>query len=271
MNSEFSIPYNISLHEKKITEYFGDRENVYVESRDDRFVGYKFYFVCFMNRSGSNFLAELVASDKRYCKALENLNAHPVISNSEEHGHTRFVDYLHWLVSRFATDEKVFGVKVSWDQLYFLTKIGVISNCFSNAKFLHIVREDVISQAVSFSIASQTKQWTSEQKASLAIENVTYDSEAIESSILGINNSNAKFNLFFDTYKPEKLSISYEELSRNKENELRAVYDFLNYFELDTHNFSLESSIRKQSNELNERFVNKFSSSKKLWDYPVAS
>ena len=266
MKSKFSIPYQPSNHEKRITEFFGNEENLFVTVPDKRFEGFKFYFVCFMNRSGSNYLSELIASDNRYCKALENLNFEPVIKHSKKLGYTKFVDYLYWLVTRFATKDRVYGVKISWDQLFFLTKIGVISNCFFNAKFLHIERQDIISQAISFLIADQTKQWTSRQLLEKEMESVTYNEKKIHNLISGINNSNTRFKQFFSTYSISPISVCYENLVDNPEYELALIYKKLNFFGPETHQYdNIETQIKKQANHINEDFKSRFKSRYTLW------
>ncbi|MBU2887883.1 Stf0 sulfotransferase family protein [Gilvimarinus agarilyticus] len=260
MNSDigmYGIPYNISPHGMKIVEYFG-LENVIVTEPDDRFSRYKHYILGFTNRSGSNYLAEMIAGDARYSPARESLCADMVIEKSKEHGFKRFSDYLFWLVESTTEHGHAFGAKASFGQLSWLAATGVFENCFPQARIIHMKRENVVAQALSLSIARQTKQWMSTQKSKINSDDISYNPVEINRFVKEIVRSNAEFEGFFLKHSIDPVEVSYEDFCNNTEQELGNIYRALGFFNIGLTLNINGSKLLKQAGTINQSFEDRF-------------
>lgn len=75
--------------------------------------------------------------------------------------------------------------------------------------YVYIRRRDEIAQAVSYHVASRTRQWSSYFKALRPVE---YDYSAIASKLMKIQQGNAMIQSFLRTRKPVYTTIDFEEL-----------------------------------------------------------
>lgn len=221
---EFPIAYEISNHEKEIVNFFGE-ENVFLSENDTRFIDYKFYFVCFTNRCGSNMLCELLGASNSNIPG-ENLNYDAVINNSKKFGFKKFSDYLFWLIKSFSK-EKNFGIKCSYEQLLFLYKYGIIANIFIDKKYILMKRKATLEQAISFYIADKTKQWTSYQSAKNEVESIDLKTSEVLNFAKNIFSAEAGFKVLFEIKKSYWHELYYEDLVEQKELTLNLIFDFL--------------------------------------------
>ena len=143
-----------NFHGSKIIDYFGD-ENVNLLNSEVDLERYSPLFICFTNRSGSNAIAEDISSIDGFKFYGEMLNFDAVINNSKLHKISSFYYYLDWLFSKNKNKRPI--IKCSYDQLIFLYNQGYLKNYFINSQFILLERRDLISQAVSHFIASNSK------------------------------------------------------------------------------------------------------------------
>lgn len=159
------------------------------------------------------------------------------------------------MVKNFSSEKGIFGVKASWEQLYFLAKIGVLTNCFSGAKFIYIRRQDILSQAASFLVAEQTKQWTSYQGKSIDESEVVMDENRVMLMLDGILTSEARFRKFFALYGCDFFEITYEDFFSEPVHSLECIYKFL-WDEVDFVSFDMDRMrTRKQVSSMKDKYV----------------
>ena len=168
--------------------------------------------VHFTNRSGSHFLCDLLAKAAGLRLLNEALNWDTVQSKSNERGVTCLSDY----VSEYLCETPSI-VKVNTDQLYMLTNWGYLTPCSQkiseNKKHLiSIQRNDVISQAVSFAIALQTKKFTSLQNASVTDEGIEFKPEMITGMLQAFGKENQDYLVISSALCHKPLRVIYEEL-----------------------------------------------------------
>ena len=112
-------------------------------------------FLCYTNRSGSNYLADALHSTGRFNLADEMLSHDEVFADVRRHGHASFADFLaaHF---RWRMVEGRFAVKVATLHLELLGRAGVLDHCRDTARYVFIERADRLGQAISAEIAWQT-------------------------------------------------------------------------------------------------------------------
>lgn len=260
-NSLLSVSYVPSEHEEMIVKQFGKHRCWCDTDITERTSDTRNVFICFSNRCGSNFLAAALASSGRIPLAGEIFNQEFVLRFSREREITSLPEYLtaiHHELSR----HDVFCAKVGFRQLMFLWRIGAFENVFSNPRFIHMTRHDLLGQAISFSIAEQTKQWTSEQDA--CVDEVQFSASDIESRIRGISAENQRFAQFFAIMGLQSIPVVYEDLQADPENVIRCLgkkLDITGELKADPNRIR----IKKQRNVRNDQFRQRF-----LEDYPRA-
>ena len=127
-------------------------------------------------------------------------------------------------------------------------------------KFIHIVRKDVVAQAVSLFIASKTNQWTSEQLGSDVP--IDYDKDALISILRSICFQNAAFESIFQLFGISPLVVYYEDFVESPHLWMERIGSFLGVNDL----AYVSNTIRynKQTDHRNDTLISRFRQEFKL-------
>jgi LPS sulfotransferase NodH len=236
-------------HSKQLAKFFGsipteDELSRLKESCKD----IKVFFLCFTNRCGSNFVAQAIASDGSISQAGENLNFDTVINNCSKRHITKFVDYLIWLIRHQTSSSGVCGIKCSAGQLIELINFRIIDQ-FISSSFIFVKRNDVVKQAISLLIASQTRHWTSTQSSDSNIV-LTLNSDQLFLLMSSISNQNACFEAIFSLASVNVKRIVYEEFVKDPAEHISSIGNHLSIANLQY--ISSQISYRKQSSQINQ-------------------
>lgn len=213
----------------------------------------KSIFICFTNRSGSNYVAEAMAGDGQILAAGEYLNFDTVIEHSEAMNFYRYYDYLLWLTTECQSNAGIFALKCSIGQLMYLYHHDLFGVFGENLYFVHVKRSDLLAQAVSYHIASKTNQWVSTQKGNNTF--IAYDPVTISSIACSFGMQNGLFDAFFRLIGIHPLSICYEEFCRDPVKGVAAIGD---HVEISGLRFNPETiSLSVQSGALNRSMIDK--------------
>lgn len=256
MNPAFPIPYVASEHEAKFIAHFGEEGLRPMHAKGDK--GRKTYIICFTNRCGSNMLAELIATNPAFGKAGEYLNAPGVLRNATRREHKTMAQHLNWLRRAKASAHGIFGIKLSYRQLFFLARTGFVSGMFGDVRFVHIRRRNVLDQAISHAIASQTKTWTSKQAAAKDAGTADFKPAHIARLMDSINEANAKFRTYFEVFGFDAVDVVYEDLVEDVQSQGDRVLRGIGFCGPDVKVNPGLTLLRKQGNALNDSFAQKF-------------
>jgi LPS sulfotransferase NodH len=166
-------------------------------------------FLCFTNRCGSNFAAQILASTGVFNEAGEFFNAPTVLHHAARLGLASLPAYFAALPS-LVPPHTCLAVKASADQLAMLADAGVLEALGERVAYLLLERNDRLGQAISRVIAAQTGLWTTKH-AAMGGEPV-YDRAAIDSELGAITLGNALFYAFFTANGIAPLHFSYESI-----------------------------------------------------------
>ena len=209
--------------------------------------------VAFTNRCGSNLLADLLLKSSAFGLISELLNHDVISSKARDLGANTFPEYIEAIRKQIGRPGKPFGVKASCTQLALLHKYNIF-NMFPWTKVVHIYRNDVVAQAVSFYIASRTGRWTSKHTGNETALN--YDFEQIRNRFYGLSNDNRRIFQICSALNLSKIDVAYESLVSEPHNEIARVLEFFGAkFEIQS---SLKPSIERQSNDINEDYSRRF-------------
>ena len=179
-------------------------------------------FLCFTNRSGSNYLADALASTGRLNLAGELLNGEAVAADTARHGHASFADFFAAHMRWRMVDGRV-AMKVATMHLELLGRAGVLEHCRETARYIFIERSDRLAQAISAEIAWQTGQWTTHTTVEVPIERLRFSRERIARLIDGFAEDNRQFDLFFGLNGIVPAHVVYEHLVADPQAQVRAV------------------------------------------------
>lgn len=203
----------------------------------------------FTNRSGSNLLADYLCQTKLVQPVGEYLNWNGVVDHATEKGIATFPDYIRFLVAR-GPARPHFGVKASWEQLAMLHRWNSPA-MFRACRIIVIQRRSVLRQAVSLSIAQQTRKWSSRQAGTGVVP--AYDAKAIANIMQSIERSNAMMSRLCEALDLPFTTLYYEDLLEDPN---AVVQRKLREIGVDCPPLSLaEPAIQRQSDHINEDFV----------------
>lgn len=172
----------------------------------------KFVFLCYTNRCGSNFLADLLVSTRRFRRAGEFLNDATVVPQATEHGHRSLQEYFSWHVRRRATGRNIVACKLAIPHLEMLGESGILDQILNQSHFIFLTREDTLGQAISLEIARQTGMWSSKLSTSPSGQSPRYDAMRVRKGIASICRHNRQFEDFFAANRIDPVRITYERL-----------------------------------------------------------
>lgn len=260
-----------STHQQEIEQYFGGSlltglsplEKAYLTNLD-------IFFVVFTNRCGSTFLTEMMHQvGLGIPPKAEVFNSDLVIPCCREFHLPSFTHYFMRLVRGWSKNNKV-GFKVSAQQLFWLTKTGLLSHCRS-VRLINSKRQDRVSQAISLHIARHTGQWHSEMERIDNVEPISYCRNEILQCLHSINQGQQLISYYADIHNLPRISVTYENTLSDPEREIRRLADFLDTPEVARRTVDLEAiNIRQQRNEDNIRLLKLFQQDFYPDEYPVA-
>jgi LPS sulfotransferase NodH len=187
-----------------------------------------FLFVCFTNRSGSNYLARLIASTGVLNVAEEVFNASTVQEHAGREGLRSLHDYTNFLARRLTLNGWL-TAKLGIEQVLMLTEAGLLDAVLDRSKFLLIERRDTVAQAVSRLVAAQNGQWTSSQAAAIPDDQLVYARGAIDEQRVSIAFENHAFYRFFSSNDLVPKHLAYEALLESPEQHLSDIGRWLGF------------------------------------------
>jgi trehalose 2-sulfotransferase len=186
----------------------------------------RFVFLCFTNRCGSNYLAELLASTGALNRAEEVFNGETITEHVRAQALASLSAYLDFLCRRLALGGRLLA-KIGLEQLVMLTEAGLLDQIGHRAQFLLIERQDKLAQAISLLVAIQTQQWTSRHSRRMGDEALVYDRRILTEQQDLIAQQNFAFYRFFASNGIAPKHIAYEALEAAPEAMVADIGDWL--------------------------------------------
>ncbi len=211
--------------------------------------------MAFVNRSGSNHIAEVLRTTGRFVGFDEMLNDVVVQNLSVKYGVKTFADY----VSRVHKEQvqavsQIWGLKAGPTQIAMLMRSKLIPHLLS-PNILLVKRRDIIGQAISFYIADQTHNWTSSDDLKPK-ETIEYNGDKILLHLRSITNSYALLDQILAVAAFPVSMVYYEDF-------LDRPNDIVSTLGLTLGGQALlprldKLKLRQQRNDLNDEFRGRF-------------
>lgn len=208
-------------------------------------------FLCYTNRSGSNYLADLLQATGRLNLADEILNHDEIAADVQRHGHAGFAAFLAAHLRWRMVDGRV-ALKVATMHLELLGRAGVLDHCRETARYVVIERSDRLGQAISAEIARQTGQWTTRTTVEVAPDRLRFSRERIARLLDDFAEDNRTWDLFFGRNGIVPVHVLYEDMVTDPARTVRAVGAALALPELGFDPSRV--TLRRQAGALNARW-----------------
>ncbi|TVP82132.1 Stf0 family sulfotransferase [Thioalkalivibrio sp.] len=217
-----------------------------------RFTGQpKIYVIASQPRSGSHYLAGLLRGTGRAGVPLEYFHK----------GHWKLwvkrcrrenpLSAFRILCQLRTTSNGMFGVKTHWRQFQYACTLR-LENEFKGANFVQITRDDLLGQAISFVIASQTGAWIHDHQP---CSEPQYSFPAIQRAIGAIISERGHWDRFFALTGINPLRITYENLTQQRDATMDLVCQRLGIEWTATEAAQLRVQRTDRSIEWRERFL----------------
>jgi trehalose 2-sulfotransferase len=215
----------------------------------------KIVFLCFTNRSGSNYLAELLGSTRQINVAGEFLNFDTALTHIEKGDLQSFYDYFISLVDTQSVRGS-FACKIAITQIALIQQAGLLDEIMPYSRFVLSERADLLGQAISLEIASRTGRWTSYMQPTGAVAETDFDRNRLEMIIRNIAHEQQLFRLFFAINGLDHFHVNYEQLTSHTATMLKMMCDWL---EIEAPPGCFErTGTQRQSDALNNAWRNRF-------------
>lgn len=231
-------------HELNIKKHFGGKVRF---NGDAPLFDTPLVVVLFTNRSGSNLFAEYLKNTGLIGGLHEATNTPRVLALSEKLKIRRYPDLFRKEAKDAIAASGHYGIKASASQLAMLYRWNIPA-MFSGVVVFHTVRDSLLDQSVSMSIAKQTGKWRSDVKTDSGEAKFDF------ADISGFAERTVLQNLagyaLIEALEVPHNTYRYEEFTRDP---APYIQDALGLLGLEADLDSLpEPSLKKQANQKNE-------------------
>lgn len=229
------------------------------------------YLICGTPRTGSTFLCSLLAStgvagrpESYFREPDERAWAMrfgvPVASD----GSFDYRAFAAGAVQAGSTPNGVFAARIMWGTMRLVvdglrpdytaeTDLDVLTDAFGPLRTVHLHRDDVIEQAVSWARAERTGYW---QRGDVSSREPTIDLNLIDDLVHTIGAHNVAWESWFAEQGVRPLVVTYEALAADPEHAVRTILDHLDLEPPAT--WRPAQTTRQQADEVNAGWVRRY-------------
>jgi LPS sulfotransferase NodH len=213
------------------------------------------YIVCTVPRSGSSLLCEGLCLTGLAGAPTEFFDRNTLLSFWERWRVKTFDDYLGALLKKKTGPNGVFGCKVHYPQYEDFLEDRDFSALFPNLKYIYVRRRDRVAQAVSYSRAIRSGQWSSDQAP--INPRPRFDFDHVNSMLEAIRSDERRWEALFEKKGIEPYRIDYENLAAAYAGTVREVLDFLG-IEASREIRVPQPTLRRQADRQSEKWIQRY-------------
>lgn len=215
----------------------------------------KILIIASTGRCGSHMLGHALHKTDAFGFPLEYANLANLDEWKNKLNTDNLQDTIAELKKRRTSPNGVFGIKIHYSHIKVFGGFENVLKCFPNAYYILLSRENVLEQAVSLSIASQTGGWISGQK--LVSEDSKYDFKQIDESLRSIILDNSSWRYALAANGCNYIEMDFDNICNNLADALQSIASFVNC-EIDQSKIPKDQVTKKQSNQRNIDWATKF-------------
>ena len=225
----------------------------------------KVLIIASTERCGSHMLGHALHNTHAFGFPLEYANPANLKKWKEKFKTDDFYEVLDEIQKRRTSPNGVFGIKLHYQHIEEFGGFEQLVNYFPDAYYVLLSRENVLNQAVSLSIASQTGVWIAGQEP--VNENPEYDYSSIDKSLKSIIKNNSSWRYSLAASDCNYIEMNFDNVKNNLDKTISDIAKFMGV-SVNVEDIPTEQVTSKQSNKLNkeweERFCSEFNLSSKL-------
>jgi LPS sulfotransferase NodH len=218
------------------------------------------YFLCATPRTGSSLLLGLLGATGVCGRPQAYFRAPDIPLWAARWGLPAGfgrADYVRAARAAGSTPNGVFGAKLMWGAL---DEVDPLDEAFGTTRFVHLERDDVVAQAVSWLRAEQTGVWFVGGNGEISGNDAerggppVFDAGAIRRLVGTIGEHNAAWRSWFAARGVVPHRVSYEELNADMAGATRGVLHFLGIEAAG----DLAARHRRQADALNQEWAARY-------------
>ncbi|MFZ5862697.1 MAG: Stf0 family sulfotransferase [Nitrospirota bacterium] len=206
-------------------------------------------------RSGGHMLGHALHKTSCFGFPLEYANSANIAEWKRRFGKKLFFDVLTEIQRRRTSPNGVFGIKIHYSHINQFGGFHRLMEYFPNAYYILLSREDLIGQAVSLAIASQTGVWISGQKP--VHDNPKYNFNQINAYLRQTILENSSWRYSLAACGCKRIDMDFRDVRDSLTQSIKRIAEFVGA-EIDPEKIPNEQVTKRQSNDINAKWANKF-------------
>ncbi len=215
----------------------------------------KILIIASTGRCGSHMLGHALHKTQAFGYPLEYANLANLNEWKKKLNTENLLETIVELKKRRTSPNGVFGIKIHYSHIKEFGGFEKVLKFFPDAYYILLSRKNVLQQAVSLSIASQTGGWISGQK--LQSNDPKYDFNQIDESLRSIILDNSSWRYALAANGCNYIEMDFDNIRNNLTESLQNIANFVNC-EIDANKMPKEQVTKKQSNERNIEWASQF-------------
>jgi LPS sulfotransferase NodH len=179
------------------------------------------YLIAMTPRSGSTLLSRQLSA----CgigHPQEFLNEAFLLRFEELFPNPSLADFEAFVLGHYTSTDGVFGLKTDWTRLNSAQRMDYLPALHSDFDlYIYLTRRDLLSQAISLTVAQQSGVWEEVQaryaSPELLYANLAYDEAQIMDNIAALMEHEYQWTKFLQCVKRPVLRLTYEQLTANSD------------------------------------------------------
>ena len=240
-------------------------------------VGFDSYLICATPRTGSTLLCGLMESTGVAERPESYFRREDLDAYADNWGVPRAADgpiddvFVRAAVAAGSTANGIFSARIMWNTMTELTnalaaitsdptysELELLTRTFGRTLFVHLRRDDVVAQAVSWARAEHTHFWQPEEELTPGGQDPHFDRDLISRLAQTIDEHEAGWRAWFAEQGVVPHEIEYEDLAADPIGVTRGALDFLG-LDLPADR-TIVARHRRQADDLNADWTTRFRS-----------
>lgn len=215
----------------------------------------KLLIIASTGRCGSHMLGHALYKTKRFGFPLEYANPTNLAKWKRLLDIQDTQAVIEEIQRRRTSPNGVFGIKIHYPHIKQFGGFDNLTKIFPNAHYILLSRKDVLKQAVSLSIASQTGGWISGQ--TLVTENPEYNAEHIDDCLRETILNSSSWRYALAASGVNYIELDFDHVRYNIVQSIKEIADFIG-IEMDTREIPNEQVTERQGSSMNAEWAKKF-------------
>lgn len=215
----------------------------------------KVLIIASTGRSGSHMLGHALHQTGCFGFPLEYVNSANLAEWKRRFKQDDFHSVLNEIQRRRTSPNGVFGIKVHYPHIKQFGGLDGLMKAFPDAYYILLSRKNVLRQAVSLSIASQTGVWISGQEP--VGNNPVYDFDNIDRCLRETIKNNASWRYLLSAGGCNYIEMDFDHVCHDISGAVREISDFIG-IEVDPERIPDHQVTKRQSESVNEEWASRF-------------